>query len=254
MIARLSYLVPNMDDLLALEVEELAGVLLVHLNSCGDNSGDSVVQHSKISLHNFIRTLESKPEYSDQARVIRALMEAWAWLQAEALLVPTQEAGWFFLSRRAQTLRSRDQFDAFRKASLFPRGQLHPLVATKVYPAFLRGEYDTAVFQAFREVEVAVRRAGKFDDDEVGVHLMREAFRPQPPSDRPGSPGRLTDTTLPSAEQEAMMNLFAGAIGLFKNPQSHRNMPMDPPEAAEVIMFASHLLRIVGRRGSPTTP
>ena len=46
--------------------------------------------------------------------------------------------------------------------NLLPKGLLHPLVIEKVYAAFLRGEYDTAVFQAFREVEIAIRTAGEY--------------------------------------------------------------------------------------------
>ena len=75
---------------------------------------------------------------------------------------------WFFLSRRARQFRSREDFDDYRKASLLPKDNLHPLIAAKVYPAFLRGEYDTAVFQAFREVEIAVRTAGGFDSEDCG--------------------------------------------------------------------------------------
>jgi hypothetical protein len=44
-----------------------------------------------------------------------------------------------------------------------------------------------------------------------------------------------------------MMSLFAGAILLYKNPQSHRNVPTGAADATEVIGFASQLLRIVDR-------
>lgn len=129
---------------------------------------------------------------------------------------------------------------------MLPKGQLHPVISARVYPAFLRGEYDTAVFQAFREVEIAVRIAGKFSADDIGVALMRAAFRPFEP-EKSAAVGPLTDSKLPIAEQNAMAHLFAGAIGLYKNPQSHRYVPTAAYDAAEVIVFASHLLRIVDR-------
>jgi uncharacterized protein (TIGR02391 family) len=174
-------------------------------------------------------------------------MEAWAWLEREGILIrdPNQPAPLFFISRRGQRMRSQQDFEAYRKAGLLPKSQLHPLIAAKVYPAFLRGEYDTAIFQAFREVEVAVRAAGGFPADLAGVNLMREALRPVKNTARAGP---LTDTLLPVAEQEGMASLFAGAILLYKNPQSHRNVPADAADAAEVIGFASHLLRMVDRR------
>lgn len=243
---RISSLVPNADDLLALEVEEVAGILLTYLNSVGDDSGDSVVQRGLISQNNFFGALDRSPIYPvRQTEVKNVLMEAWSWLQGEGFLVRHPHHDWFMLSRRAKRLQSREDFAAYRKANLLPKGQLHPLVATKVYPAFLRGEYDTAVFQAFREVEIAVRVAGKFPAEMLGTSLMRSAFKPGTP------PGPLTDTKLPVAEQEGMAALFAGAIGLYKNPQSHRNVPTDAVDAAEVIVFASHLLRIVDRRSPP---
>ena len=115
----LSSLIPDAVDLLALEVEELAGVLLVHLNSLGDNSGDGVASRGRISHQNFFAALESRlgyePEYgSRQAEVNLALMEEWSWLQGEGFLVRAadQPLDWFFLSRRARRLRSREEFEA----------------------------------------------------------------------------------------------------------------------------------------------
>jgi uncharacterized protein (TIGR02391 family) len=252
MYRALSSLIPDAKALLSLEVEELAGVLLVHLKSYEGVSGNSVYQNGLISQKNFIDAQEQRghgqsTEYGNQqTEVNAALIAAWAWLEREGFLIrdPRQPAPWFFISRRGQRITSQEDFDAYRKASLLPKEQLHPLIAGKVYPAFLRGEYDTAIFQAFREVEVAVRTAGGFPADLVGVGLMREALRPVK-NNYP--PGPLTDTLLPVAEQEGMMSLFSGAILLYKNPQSHRNVPTAAADAVEVIGFASQLLRIVDR-------
>ena len=53
-----------------------------------------------------------------------------------------------------------ENFTAFLKAKLFPP-HIDPLMARTVKPLFMRGDYETAVFRAFKEVEVRVRkRAG----------------------------------------------------------------------------------------------
>ena len=68
---------------------------------------------------------------------------------------------------------------------------------------------------------------------------MRKAFDP-------GS-GLLTDITAPRAEREALPHLFAGSIGCYKNPHSHRDVELTFNEAFEMLLVASHLLQVLER-------
>jgi uncharacterized protein (TIGR02391 family) len=230
-------LLPDPEDLLALEPEELAGVVLQYLNSL------SPMERGQLNRYNFSlpNTVEGYPaKYRD--RLSRALMEAWIWLEREGLLAPEpgSPGDWVFITRRGKLLAKADDLLRYRQGNLLPRHLLHPRIAQKVWASFLRGDYDTAVFQAFKEVEMRVREAGKFAESDLGVPLMRKAFEAQS--------GPLSDTVAPIPEQEALSHLFAGAIGLYKNPGSHRNVTIEAPEAVELIILASHLLNIVDRR------
>jgi uncharacterized protein (TIGR02391 family) len=113
-----------------------------------------------------------------------------------------------------------------------------------VRPLFLSGDYDTAVFRAFREVEVRIRRAANLPEDLIGVKLVRKAFDL--------NQGALTDNKRVESEREATQHLFAGAIGIFKNPSSHRDVTYTAQEAASIINFANYLISGSSRIGQPS--
>jgi uncharacterized protein (TIGR02391 family) len=111
----------------------------------------------------------------------------------------------------------------------------------------MRGECDVAVFQAMKAVEVYVREAGGFSAGDLGTDLMRRAFHEEN--------GPLTDKTVEKNERQATSALFAGAIGSYKNPQSHRDVNLDnPDEAMEIVSLANHLVRRLDRRIAAKTP
>ena len=239
-------LLPDANDLLSLEPEELAGPLLISLRN-----SEKINPGSTIGYDSMEREINNKSHlkypHGSREEVLFALMEAWQWLVREGFVAPRptklarndtiSTTTTYFVTRRGKKIETPENLEAYCKADLLPKGQLHSIIAQKVWSIFLQGDYDTAVFQAFKQVEVAVRKAGGYADTDYGVPLMRKAFHVDD--------GNLTDRFQQTAEKQARSDLFAGAIGSFKNPSSHREIPITAEEAAEAIVFASHLLGIV---------
>jgi uncharacterized protein (TIGR02391 family) len=219
---------PENQLLLTLPPAQLAEYLLRYLDAQPLANG----RHSKT---NVITSLDGVAGPG----VSQAVAEAWAWAEAQGLLVYSARGGHigvFELSRRAKALLAKDGFAKHRQAAGLPRELLHPTIASKAWHLFIAGDYDLAVFAAFKALEIAVAEASECQG--TGTQLMHAAFNKQN--------GPLTDQQMHDAEKQAVGQLFAGAFGLFRNPVGHRDVSYGgPAEPAEQLIVASHLMRIV---------
>lgn len=169
---------PPPDELLRLEPEEIAVFLLDYL--CEIESENS--SRGQLNRYNFTLDSNMKHYSADKSEeVVMVIAEAWVWLEKEGMLAPRpgdSSGNWVFVTRRGYRLRDRANLEAYKKGRFLPKDSLDEVLVRKVYPLFIKGDYDTAVFQAFKEVEIRVREKSDLGNDLYGVDLMRTAFDP----------------------------------------------------------------------------
>lgn len=117
------------------------------------------------------------------------------------------------------------------------RVALHPKVLERCKELYEAGKYDEAILNGYKLIEVTLRGASHEKPHLLGTDLATFILNPANPilrfSDR-------------HAEQEAAHALYRGAIGLFKNPLSHRFLDIDDRQRAfELLTLASLLLRLI---------
>lgn len=193
---------------------------------------------SEWNTHNFLNSASHLGVGHD---ALACLSEAMNWLITQGLVAreapgKTSSPQSMFVTRAGKRVLTEGIAGVTAAQRL--NVDLHERLA-RVRTQFLIGEYELAAFAAMREVEIRVRELAQADSSLLGVKLMRDSF---------ARSGALANPGLDPGEQVGMMELFAGAIGTFKNPPSHRQVDYDDPtEASEVVMLADLLMRILDR-------
>ena len=184
--------------------------------------------------------LSAKDFYGHRIDVEQAHSEAWGWLISRGLVARDFRKGHgdaVFVTRAGE--RAIQEGLAEARAVERLQADLHPEIESRVRKTFLVGDYDTAVFKAFKQVEIRVRKMIDAPDGLVGTALMQEAFKLDA--------GRLC-TPAERSEQVARMELFKGAFGFLRNPAGHREVRYeDPTVASESVLLADLLMRVLDR-------
>src|SRR5215470_7775064 len=112
---------PDADDLLALEPEELAGLLLEELIPNPANRPDTLHRTNLLNSGAYVHGYPNE-RHED---IRNALSEAWSWLEREGLLVhnPRHQGqwGWYMVTRRGMQVRNAVGLQEYRNANLLPK-------------------------------------------------------------------------------------------------------------------------------------
>ena len=234
-------LIPDPAAVVAMHSADLAGYVLEVLMSAGQmGSGDW-------NRRNFCMRVSREYATSGQGQIIEvgiACSTAWSWLESNGFICrhPEQDNEWFLPTPRGKAVRDHQGLRQFISNEQLPEAFLHPELLANVRPLFLQSRFETAVFEAFKSLEVSIRHAAKLGHDMIGIQLASRAFNPED--------GVLTDKAAEKGERVALMNLMTGALGSYKNPASHRRVEITAEEARDMIVLASHLLKIVDARSA----
>jgi len=124
---------------------------------------------------------------------------------------------------------------------------IHPIILKIAQPRFESLHFADAVEASFKEINDLIKKKYKaLTKKEIdGNDLMRKAFTSSPNNEFTPL-FNLADNSTNSGKniQQGYMDIFAGAMQGIRNPKAHENMNINPDEAWEMIVLASHLMRM----------
>jgi uncharacterized protein (TIGR02391 family) len=239
-------IVQSPENIPAMTSEELAYALLEDMQARLENPIAGMLNRNSVaegimSVASF-QWMQSPREVA--TRINKPAREAIALLERWGLAEPADgmngRNGYMVLTERGKSTTERTDFERIRMRGFLREDMLHPLLQGRIYNYFAADDLGTAVFEAFKTVEIEVSGAGHYGEKEIGKTLMCKAFSPKGPLSKPQDD---------KGDCDALAGLFAGSLHRFRNPGGHMHRSFqDVLEAMEELMLASRLLRIVDER------
>jgi hypothetical protein len=138
-------------EVLSLSLDELGLRVLADIAFQQDLPGTQ-----PLNERSWLLGLNQSDAYRGRPEAVAACSEAWTWLRSRVLVATdgTRQfgEGWVIITRRGREILERglDYLRAVERLDI----DLHPALEEKARPQFIRGDFETAVFVAFKEVEV----------------------------------------------------------------------------------------------------
>lgn len=241
-------IVRSPENILSMTQEELAYALLedmqarlehpTHGTANRDYVGSNLFSIGPFHSSNGSTPRDLAERIGKMGRSAFALLEKWDL--AEPADGMNGRNGYMVLTDKGKSATERTDFERIRVRGLLQEEMLHPRLQGQIYGYFAADDLGTAVFEAFKAVEIEVREAGGYDEKQYGKELISRAFAPGEPLAKPSDD---------KSDREALAGLFVGALNRFRNRGAHARRTFgDVLEAMEELMFASRLLRIVDER------
>ena len=173
---KLTELVPDIETLLEMVPAELAGVAIEQLISAEKASEKDLLHPAAFCRQHESFGQQLAPGVAE--RITKQLAEALSWLKTHGLIASSPESpvsGYFFVTRMGREVGSGKSLAAFRKAGELPKERMHLSIAERCHAQYIRGEFDSAVFEAYKTLEVKVREAAKLPQSLLRTALARRA-------------------------------------------------------------------------------
>jgi len=214
----------------------LRGLIRTHDTTLSQGRGIAFVP-----FPNLIADVVHDRDNTDEGRKVAS--EAVWWLLSHDLIAEVSQSGAnvrdpLFPTRLGRQIAASSSTGdaaayALRAIELIPIA-----IRSKVMVNLVAGELDMAVTAAFKAVEVRMRERAALPTSDFGSRLARKFFE------------RVKSTRLQREDRRGQLadeeHLFVGLFGMYRDRAVHEAPHIDSMDyALEVILSASHLLRIV---------